>query len=101
GGTDAGDGQEIRGSAIMGTKVADGKGHIVVATEYSERQGAFLKNRDFVTDAWADPNTGGNFLGFVFGENGWNTLTNGPTPLTAAAAYGAQACGFPNSCSNT
>ena len=100
GGTDAGDGQEIRGSAIMGTKVADGKGHIVIATEYYQRQAAFQKNRDFFTNGWKDPNAGGNFLGFVFGENGWNTLTNAPTPGAVAGVYGTQGCAFPNTCSN-
>src|SRR6185503_4477007 len=34
GGAEAGDNQEIRASGIMGTKIADGKGHIVFATEY-------------------------------------------------------------------
>jgi iron complex outermembrane recepter protein len=99
GGTDAGDGQEIRGSGIMGTKVADGKGHITIATEYYKRDPAFQKNRDFWTKAWADPTVPGNFLGFVFGENGWNPNQYGAFPATAATINnGAQACGFPNTC---
>ena len=102
GGTDAGDGQEIRGSAIMGSKIADGKGHIVIATEYYQRQGAFLKNRDFFTKGWSDPTVPGNFLGFVFGENGWNPNNYGPFNQTAATVNkGAQACGFPNTCATT
>jgi len=102
GGTDAGDGQEIRGSAIMGTKVSDGKGHIVIATEYYQRQGAFEKNRDFWTKAWADPTVPGNFLGFVFGENGWNPNNYGPNVGTATTVNGGtQACGFPNTCATT
>ena len=62
GSAEAGDNQEIRASAIMGTKVADGKGHIVVATEYYKRDPAYQKNRDFFTQGWNDPTVQGNFL---------------------------------------
>ncbi|MEJ1960288.1 MAG: TonB-dependent receptor plug domain-containing protein [Gammaproteobacteria bacterium] len=60
GGADAGDNQEIRASAIAGTKISDGKGHIVFATEYYDRQAAYQKNRDFFTKGWSDPTTIGN-----------------------------------------
>jgi outer membrane receptor protein involved in Fe transport len=102
GGTEAGDGQEIRGSAIMGTKIADGRGHIVVATEYYDRQAAFQKNRDFWTNAWADPNVPGNFLGFVFGANGYYSYLNPPNPDTAAAINGGSpGCGYLSSCTRS
>ncbi len=52
---EAGDNQEIRGSAIAGTKISDGKGNIVFAAEYYDRQAAFLKNRDFWTDCLGGP----------------------------------------------
>ena len=71
--TAAGDGQEMRASAIMGTKFADNRGNIVMASEYYRRDAAYEKNRDFYTDSWKDPYVGGNFLGFVFGANGFNT----------------------------
>ncbi len=77
--TQAGDGQEVRASAIMGTKIADGRGNIVFATEYYDRKAAYEKNRSFFTDSWKDPSVGGNFIGFVFGANGYNPVFNTPS----------------------
>ncbi len=88
GGAEAGDNQEIRASGIMGTKIADGKGHIVVATEYYKRDPAYQKNRDFFTKGWQDPTVQGNFLNFVFGENGYNSVANAPNPATVNAMAG-------------
>lgn len=79
--TAAGDGQEMRASAIAGTKFADNRGNIVLSTEYYRRDGAYEKNRDFYTDMWKDPTVPGNFLGLVMGENGYNT---GTTPYNVA-----------------
>ncbi len=85
---EAGDNQEIRGSAIAGTRIADGKGNIVFAAEYYDRQAAFLKNRDFFTDAWKDPTVNGNFLNFVFGMNGYNTISTPPNQRTLGLVAG-------------
>jgi outer membrane receptor protein involved in Fe transport len=106
---DAGDNQQIRASAIIGSKISDGKGHIVFATEYYQRQAAYLKNRDFFTKAWQDPTVAGNFLGFVFGENGYapnltqinaNTLGailgKDPSQVCAFAFTPATRCANPN-----
>ncbi len=101
GGAEAGDNQEIRASGIMGTKVADGKGHIVIATEYYKRDPAFQKNRDFFTKGWQDPTVQGNFLNFVFGENGYNSVFNAPNPATVTKLAGNPACGFPGTCGFT
>ncbi|MEY2855092.1 MAG: Vitamin transporter BtuB precursor, partial [Pseudomonadota bacterium] len=76
--TEAGDGQEMRASALVGTEFANNRGNVVLATEYYRRDAAFEKNREFYTKGWEDPGTGGNFLGFVFGVNGYNTVTNAP-----------------------
>jgi len=85
---DAGDNQQIRASAIIGSKINDGKGHIVFATEYYQRQAAYLKNRDFFTKGWQDPAVPGNFLGFVFGENGWNPFGAPPNVNALGAILG-------------
>ncbi|MET0291337.1 MAG: TonB-dependent receptor, partial [Steroidobacteraceae bacterium] len=69
--TEAGDGDELRTSAILGTAFGDGRGNLVFASEYYNRKAAFEKNRDFYTDAWKDPTVAGNFLGFVMGANGY------------------------------
>jgi iron complex outermembrane recepter protein len=74
--SEVGDNKELRASVIAGTKIADNRGSIVFAAEYYNRDGAFDKNRRFYTDAYADPTVGGNFLGFIFGANGWNQLFN-------------------------
>ena len=83
--TAAGDGQEIRASAIVGTKIGDNRGNIVVASEYYRRDAAYEKNRDFYTKGWGDPTVGGNFLGFVMGVNGWNPFTLGYNTATLNA----------------
>src|ERR1700728_1584461 len=54
--TQAGDGNELRVSGLMGSKIAGDKGHITFGLEYYDRSVAYQKNRDFNTDAWTDPN---------------------------------------------
>ncbi len=61
---------------LTGTKFGDGRGNVVFAAEYYKREAAFDKNRSFYTDSYKDPTVGGNFIGFIFGENGWNQLFN-------------------------
>ncbi|MFM1887646.1 MAG: hypothetical protein RL026_2803, partial [Pseudomonadota bacterium] len=80
-----GDGQETRASSIVGTKFADNRGNVVLATEFYKREAAFEKNRDFYTNAWNDPTVGGNFIGFIMGANGVNWLTNPGSATTLGA----------------
>ena len=86
--TQAGDGQELRASALMGSKFADGRGNVVFAAEYYNREAAYEKNRDFYKKGWADPTVGGNFLGFVFGVNGYNPSSNNYSPAALAGILG-------------
>ena len=72
--TEVGDNKETRASVIAGTKIADNRGTIVFAAEYYNRGGAYDNNRRFYTDSYKDPTVGGNFIGFLFGANGWNQL---------------------------
>jgi len=88
--TAAGDGDQTRASVIAGSAVGDGRGHIVFATEYYDRKAMFNKNRDFYRNAWKDPSVPGNFLGFVFGENGVNNLFNPANATTMATILGKQ-----------
>src|ERR1700733_8042810 len=53
--TEAGDGNESRVSALMGTKIGDGKGNLIMGAEWYDRKGAFQRNRDFYTRSWTDP----------------------------------------------
>jgi iron complex outermembrane recepter protein len=54
--TQAGDGNELRVSTLMGSKIADGRGNILMGLEYYDRDAAYQKNRTFFTDAYTDPN---------------------------------------------
>src|ERR1700733_984399 len=53
----AGDGNELRVSALMGSKIADGKGNIVMGMEYYDRDESYQKNHSFFSNSWNDPNT--------------------------------------------
>jgi outer membrane receptor protein involved in Fe transport len=87
----AGDGDEARASVITGTDIADGRGNIVFAAEYYDRKAAFDKNRDFYTEGYKDPTVPGNFIGFIFGENGYNNLFNPANAGTLGAILGKPA----------
>jgi outer membrane receptor protein involved in Fe transport len=91
--TDVGDNEEFRASILAGTKFADGRGNVVFAAEYYDRKAAFDKKRDFYTDAYKDPTVGGNFIGFVFGENDWNQLFNPANGATVQTVTG-RPCGY-------
>ena len=84
--TEVGDNEELRASAIMGTAFAEGRGNLVIATEYYDRKGAYDKNRDFYKDGYADPTVAGNFIGFVMGANGYNFSPPGGAGTTGCSA---------------
>lgn len=97
--TEAGDGEEYRTYALMGTNFDGGRGNVTFGVEYYKREAAYEKNRDFYKRAWADPTVGGDF--FVFGYNGYNTAFsfNNPSAATAEAIMGnpVRAFGSPGS----
>jgi outer membrane receptor protein involved in Fe transport len=70
--TEAGDGQELTLSGILGTDFAEGRGNITVAFERYDRQAALERNRSFYTDAWTDPNQLSDDL-FLYGSSGYNS----------------------------
>jgi outer membrane receptor protein involved in Fe transport len=99
--TEVGDNKELRASMIAGTKIGDNRGNIVFGAEYYNRGGAYDKNRSFYTDSYADPTVGGNFIGFIFGANGWNMLFNPANAATLGTVTGQPAsnvCGFNSGC---
>src|SRR3984885_15097094 len=55
--TQAGDGNETRVSTLMGGKIADGRGNIVMGMEYYNRDQSYQKNRKFFTESFTDPGT--------------------------------------------
>ncbi len=89
--TEAGDGNETRVNGLMGTKISDGKGTILMGVEYYNREAAYQKNRDFFTDAWSDPNAlTGNAL-FVQGFNGYEAGYAVPSQTVVNALFPARA----------
>jgi iron complex outermembrane recepter protein len=87
--TQAGDGNEARVSALMGTKFADGKGNIITGLEWYDRKGAFQRNRSFYTDSWTDPNAPQNSSNalFVQGFNGYNSGVLPPSNNALSALF--------------
>lgn len=91
--TQAGDGNELEVSGIMGTNFANGRGNVTMDLEYYNRDGSFQRNRDYFTKAWTDPNapqTDSNAL-FVQGYNGYFNFL----PFSVAS-NAALAVSFPN-----
>ena len=84
---EAGDGDEYRLSAVLGSDFQDGRGNITVGMEYYNRKTSYNKNRDFYTNAWTNPNTGGNFIGFIQGVNGYNCAFNCPNAGVVQALF--------------
>jgi len=84
--SEAGDGDEKRVYALMGSSIGQGKGNITIGVEYYDRESALEKNRDFYTRSWSDPNTTSNDL-FVFGYNGYSTGFNVPAVAAQNAIF--------------
>ncbi len=89
--TEAGDGGETRASAIMGTKIADGRGNMVFSAEYYNRDPAFQRNREFFQKGYSDPTVPGNFIGFIMGMNGYNPVVNPYLPSVLGQILGKPA----------
>jgi outer membrane receptor protein involved in Fe transport len=95
--TQAGDGNELRATALMGTKFSDGKGSLITGMEYYNRNAAYQRNRSFFTNSWTDPNaTGTNNFNLTTTYNAWepgldfpsNAALNAVFPNRAAAGGG-------------
>lgn len=60
---EVGDGGEYQVSGLMGARLADGKGHAMIGIEYSKRDPAYWKNRDFFREVMESPYSGsGSYL---------------------------------------
>jgi len=89
----AGDGNETRVDGLIGTKIADGKGSILMGLEYYNRGAAYAKDHSFYTNNWYDPNaTGASTLAlFTQGYNAYSPGLDEPAPAVYAALYPAAA----------
>src|SRR6185312_13252996 len=85
--TQAGDGNEFKISAIMGTNFADDKGNVTFSLEHYTRAASLENNHDFYTKGWSDPTTGTNeFFNtgtFFFGPN------NPPSSAALTTLFGS------------
>ena len=97
--TQAGDGNELRVSGLIGSTIGDGKGNIIVGTEYYNRNVAWQRNRSFFTDSWSDPNSpesGTNTFGIGLGSNGATTAFDYPSTAALNTLFpGRAAAGIP------
>lgn len=73
--TQAGDGDELRASGVLGTDFADGRGNITVALEHYDRKAAYERNRSYYRNLWADPNQATDDL-FFYGTAGYNNAAD-------------------------
>ncbi len=117
--TQAGDGNQLDVSALMGTKFADGKGHMSMGMEYYNRQSAAARNRDFFTNGWNDPNDpqspppqpgsgGAGSNAFFFQQSGFAVGVGSPTSAAFQTIFPKatinptsgvpQVCAYPQSC---
>jgi outer membrane receptor protein involved in Fe transport len=91
--TEVSDGEEFRISGLMGTNFADGRGNVTMGLEHYSRSVAWQNNRDFFTDAWADPFVGTNEFFAV--THGWTATRNGQPNGPSTAAVNALFAGRP------
>jgi iron complex outermembrane receptor protein len=61
--TQEGDGNETSLSGLFGADLADGRGNVMIGADYSKRDVILGKDRAWVRNGWADPNTNGGGLG--------------------------------------
>jgi outer membrane receptor protein involved in Fe transport len=105
--TQAGDGNEMRVSAVIGTKIGDNRGNLLMGVEYYNRSSALKRHRDFYTSSYNDPNASSPDF-FTSGYAGWIALLTPPSVGAVnalwpqrggvAGAPGTPACGFPGNC---
>jgi iron complex outermembrane recepter protein len=79
----AGDGNELRVSTLMGTKIADGKGNLIMGMEYYNRDESYQKNHSFFSSSWNDPYTSAT-NSFFSTEGTAGFFTEGAAPSAAA-----------------
>ena len=62
--TERGDGEEYRGTGLIGVNSADKKGNVMLGVEWYTRENVLSRNRDFFHNGWYDPGSdaGGGFL---------------------------------------
>ncbi|MCC6202580.1 MAG: TonB-dependent receptor [Gammaproteobacteria bacterium] len=91
GASEAGDGDEARVYAVLGTNFADGRGNVTVGAEHYDRKAARERRRDFYTDAWEDPNAAGDFR--LYGISSGFCFSACPNATTVNAVFANRPAG--------
>jgi iron complex outermembrane recepter protein len=91
--TQAGDGNELEASALVGANFASDKGNITIDLEYYNRDASYQRNRSYYTNEWTDPNAPQSTSNALFGQTGYNGITMGIAEPPSNAALGVL---FPN-----
>lgn len=92
---EVGDGGEYQISGLMGTKMADGRGHALIGIEYTKRNVSYWKSRDFFREVMESPYSSAGDYAFAWepgytsggGTGTFNVLQrawSGNAPSTAA-----------------
>ncbi|MBK6674102.1 MAG: TonB-dependent receptor [Proteobacteria bacterium] len=103
----SGDGKEWQFSTLLGGSIADGRGHAMVAMDYSKRQISLWKNRPFFREVMESPlSNAGNYLfawapGYAAGAGTASPVTAGcPTGSVCTSSLAAAAGGGSNNVFN-
>jgi len=90
--TEAGDGDENRLSAVLGSNFADGRGNVTFGLERYSRKEALEIERDFYTDRYSDPYAAGTF-GFLQGTSHLFCTFDCPSPVAVNALFAKRPAG--------
>jgi outer membrane receptor protein involved in Fe transport len=78
------DGAETRVAALFGANFDNGRGNVMIGTEYADREVANRNGRDFYEKAWADPTVNGT----QFFQTNTYFLNSGANSISQAAVDG-------------
>lgn len=72
---EVGDGEELSIAGLMGSRIADGRGSVMIGIEYSKRESALWRNRDFFREVMESPYSSSGNLSFNW-DPGYNSSGN-------------------------
>src|SRR5690606_6299631 len=69
---EVGDGEEISIAGLIGSRIADGRGSVMIGIEYSKRESALWRNREFFREVMESPYSSSGNLSFNW-DPGYNS----------------------------
>lgn len=101
--TQEGDGQQTQFSALFGSALSEGRGHVMFGVNYAKRGSIYSRDRAWVRRGWNDPGTAAGGAGTAFGLSqfecqrpnpAFGAQGNCPAPGTFDLALGATQYGI-------